>query len=135
MRRLILTMLLVGTLLATQLGVAYADVTQVNVELTSGTLLDPAHVLVEGTVTCDSPTDFGFVEVALRQRGGIFGFREGFGAAGVPACGTDPTPLSIIVTGGPFHPGSAFFDVSALVCDPTFQCASSRTLGTVRITR
>src|SRR5918999_4732680 len=108
MRRLVLTMLLVGTLLATQLGVAHADVTQVNVEVTSATLIDPFHVRVEGTVTCDSPASGG-VNVSLTQRGGIFGFRQGVGGTGI-SCDVTPTSFSLIVQGGPLHSGRAFFD-------------------------
>jgi hypothetical protein len=130
MRRLLVTMVLIGELLGAQVGVARSAVTQVNVEVTSATLVDQAHVVVEGTVTCDSPGSGG-VAISLRQRGGIFGFRQGEGSTGI-SCGVTPTSFSMIVQGGPFHAGTAIFDASAFVCDE-IQCAEGRNFGTVRI--
>jgi hypothetical protein len=103
-------------------------------ELTSATLIDPAHLQVEGTVTCDAPALFVDIFLELRQRGGIFGFRSGFDSTFLNTCDVTPTALSILVTGGPFHPGAALFDAFAFACDET-QCADDRSFGTVRIRR
>jgi hypothetical protein len=122
------------SLIGLQPGTATADVTEVNVELTSATLIDPAHLQVEGTVTCDAPALFVDIFLELRQRGGIFGFRSGFDSTFLNTCDVTPTALSILVTGGPFHPGAALFDAFAFACDET-QCADDRSFGTVRIRR
>jgi hypothetical protein len=122
------------SLIGLQPGTATADVREVNVELTSATLIDPAHLQVEGTVTCDAPALFVDIFLELRQRGGIFGFRSGFDSTFLNTCDVTPTALSILVTGGPFHPGAALFDAFAFACDET-QCADDRSFGTVRIRR
>ena len=111
LRKLLITMGLLVTLLTAQAGTAHADVTEVSATITSVTLIDPAHALVEGTVTCDAPAT-AFVDVTLRQRGGIFGFREAFGSTSV-SCGPTPTPFSVVVTGGAAAPW-----VSAAGCVP-----------------
>ncbi len=131
LRKLLITMGLLVTLLTAQAGTAHADVTEVNATITSVTLIDPAHVLVEGTVTCDAPAT-AFVDVVLRQRGGVFGFREGFGSTGV-SCGTTPTPFSVVVTGGPFHRGSALLDAFLYAFDEFGQFAQNRLITTVTI--
>jgi hypothetical protein len=134
MRRIILATVLAISLIGLQPGTATADVTEVNVELTSATLIDPAHLQVEGTVTCDAPALFVDIFLELRQRGGIFGFRSGFDSTFLNTCDVTPTAFSILVTGGPFHPGPALFDAFAFACDET-QCADGRSLETVRIRR
>jgi hypothetical protein len=132
LRKLLVTTGLVVALLTTQAGAALADVTEVNATITSATLIDPAHVLVEGTVTCDAPATADMFLV-LRQRGGVAGFREGFGFATV-SCGTTPTTFSTVVTGGPFHRGSALLDVFVFAFDEFGQFVEDRLITTVRIT-
>jgi hypothetical protein len=131
LRKLLVTTALLITLLTTQAGTALADVTQVNATITSVTLLDPGHALVEGTVTCDAPAT-AFVDVLLRQRGGIFGFREAFAGTSV-SCGPTPTPFSVVVAGGPLHPGPALLDVFLFAFDEFGQFVQNSVFTTVRL--
>lgn len=131
LRKLLVTTGLVVALLTTQAGAALADVTEVNATITSVTLIDPAHALVEGTVTCDAPATVSLF-VVLRQRGGVFGFREAFGDATV-SCGPTPTPFSLVVTGGPLHRGSALVDAFLFAFDEFGQFAQNRLITTVTI--
>ena len=101
LRKLLITTGLVVALLITQAGTALADVTQVNATITSVTLIDPAHALVEGTVTCDAPATAS-IGLELRQRGGAAGFRYASGYTSV-SCDTTPTSFAVVVTGGPLH--------------------------------
>lgn len=104
--------------------------TGIDLDVVSATLLDPGHVQVEATVTCEA-ADQAFVDVELRQRGGIMGFRSGSGF--IPqaiSCVPTPTPISLVVTGGPFHPGHALFDAFV---EPDTLSQRVQILGTVRI--
>jgi hypothetical protein len=131
LRKLLITTGLVA-LLTAQPGTALADVTQVNATFTSATLIDPAHALVEGTVTCDAPAT-GSLFVLLRQRGGLFfGFRQASGNAGV-SCGPTPTSFSLVVTGGPLHRGPAFVEARFAVSDQFGQFAENTILTTITI--
>lgn len=111
LKKLLITVGLLVALLTAQPGTALADVTQVDATITSVTLIDPAHALVEGTVTCDIPQTVRLY-VTLRQRGGLFGFWQ---AASVirayVSCGPTPTPFSLVVTGGPLHRGPALLEL------------------------
>jgi hypothetical protein len=132
LRKLLITGALLVALLSAPAGTALADVTQVNATFTSATLIDPAHALVEGTVTCDAPAS-GSMFVLLRQRGGLFfGFRQAGATVGV-SCGPTPTPFSLLVTGGPLHRGPAFVEASLSVSDQFGQFAQNTILTTVTI--
>ena len=134
MRRIIMATVIAIALIGAHAATASADVTELNVEITSATLLDPGHVLIEGTVTCDAPASFGYIDVSLRQRGGPFGFRAGYGLESM-SCDTTPTPFSLVVVGGPFHGGPAVFDMFAVACDDFGQCAFDQSFGTLRISQ
>lgn len=130
LRKLLITAgLLVAFLTTTQAGTALADVTQVNATITSVTLIDRAHAQVQGTVTCNAPATVD-ISVVLRQPGGPSGFREASGSAQV-SCGTTPTPFSIVVTGGPLHPGPALLEANFSAFDALGQVASTRILTIV----
>jgi hypothetical protein len=131
LRKLLVTTGLVVALLTTQAGAALADVTEVNATITSVTLIDPAHALVEGTVTCDAPATAS-IFLDLRQRGGVSGFREAFGGTSV-SCGPTPTSFSVVVTGGPLHRGSALLDVFLFANDELGQFAENRLITTITI--
>ena len=132
LRKLLITTGLVVALLITQAGAALADVTQVNATITSVTLIDPAHALVEGTVTCDAPATAS-IALELRQRGGAAGFRFASGYTTV-SCDTTPTSFAVVVTGGPLHRGSGLLDVFLFAYDQFGQYAQNRLITTVRIT-
>jgi hypothetical protein len=132
LRRLLIATGLVVALLTTQVGTALADVTEVNATITSVTLIDPAHALVEGTVTCDAPAT-AYISVTLRQRGGVSGFREAYGDVGAVSCNTTPTSFSLVVTGGPLHRGSASLDAFLYAYDAFDQSAQNRLITTVTI--
>ena len=109
LRKLLITGALLVALLSGPAGTALAQVTQLNATITSVTLIDPAHALVEGTLSCDPPQIVRML-VTLRQRGGLFGFRQAAAVVFV-SCGPTPTAFSVVVEGGPLHRGPALLEL------------------------
>jgi hypothetical protein len=109
LRKLLITGALLVALLTGQAGTALAQVTQLNATITSVTLIDPAHALVEGTLSCDPPQIVRML-VTLRQRGGLFGFRQAAAVVFV-SCGPTATAFSVVVEGGPLHRGPALLEL------------------------
>ena len=76
--------------------------------------------LVSGTVTCSRETTFAEIQVNLRQRAGRATI-DGFGFAGVEACGPTPTAWTAEVIGNGIYAGGWADAVAfALACD--FAC-------------
>jgi hypothetical protein len=110
LRKLLITGALLVALLTGQAGTALAQVTQLNATIKSVTLIDPAHALVEGTLSCDPPQIVRML-VTLRQRGGLFGFRQAAAVVFV-SCAPTPTAFSVVVVGGgPLHRGPALLEL------------------------
>jgi hypothetical protein len=90
------------------------------------------EALVTGTITCSTATSDAGVDLELREPVGRFTIR-GFGGTGV-ACGPEPTPWVVSVTGegGRFGPGRATVNASAFACDP-FSCDDAFASVSVRL--
>jgi hypothetical protein len=134
MRKMLLPFALVVALVGSHPGIAHAQELDVDIVLSSATLLDRTHVLVEGVMICGFVAGDEDVIITLRQRGGPTGFREGGFHMTVTFCDPTPIPLSWLVTGGPFHPGEAIFDVEADLCGE-LGCLLKHFFGTIRIRR
>ncbi|MGH2528392.1 MAG: hypothetical protein ACRDH0_03480 [Actinomycetota bacterium] len=133
---MVLTVLLVG-LGVVAAGEASAEEASVDATITSATRLDSRQVQVEGTLTCNFPAAVAFAEMhlTLHQRGGGRGGRMGDGFDSVNSCGTAPTPFTLVVSGGPYHPGRATVDAFLIACDIANTCAFRQFVADVRIAR
>ena len=129
-----LTLLSVG-LCVVAAGDASAEEPYVDTTVTSATLLDSGRVRVEGTLTCNFAAAFAEIDLRLRQHGGGRGGRVGDGYDVVNACSTTPTPFTLVVSGGPYHPGRASVDVFLNACDGPSTCAFRSFVGHTRISR
>ncbi len=128
------------TLLSVGLGVvaaghASAEEPYVDATFTSATLLDSGQVRVEGTLTCNFAAAFAEIDLRLRQHGGGRGGRLGDGYDVVNSCGTAPTPFTLVVSGGPYHPGRASVDAFLNACDGASTCAFRSFVADTRISR
>jgi hypothetical protein len=129
-----LTLLSVG-LCVVAAGDASAEEPYMDATITSATMLDSGRVRVEGMLTCNFAATFAEIDLRLRQHGGGRGGRVGDGYDVVNACGATPTPFTLVVSGGPYHPGRASVDAFLNACDGASTCAFSSFVGHARISR
>jgi hypothetical protein len=106
----------------------------VDATITSATLVDAGRVRVEGTLTCNFAAGFAEIDLRLRQHGGGRGGRVGDGYDLVNSCGATPTTFTLVVSGGPFHPGRASVEVFINACDVS-SCAFRSLAAHTRISR
>ena len=95
----------------------------VNATITSATVVDSGRIRVEGTLTCNFAAAFAEIDLRLRQHGGGRGGRVGDGYDLVNSCGATPTPFTLVVSGGPYHPGRASVEAFLNTCDGVSTCA------------
>lgn len=131
---IVLTFLSVG-LCVVAAGGASAGEPQVDATITSATLLDSGGVRVDGTLTCNFAAAFAEVDLRLRQHGGGRGGRVGDGYDLVNSCGATPTPFTLVVSGGPYHPGRASVDAFLNACSGASTCAFRSFEAHTRISR
>jgi hypothetical protein len=131
---MVLTLLSVG-LCVVAAGNATAEEPHVDATITSATLLDSGGVRVEGTLTCSFAAAFAEIDLRLRQHGGGRAGRVGDGYDVVDSCGTTPTPFTLVVSGGPFHPGRASVEAFLNACDGVSTCAFRSLTAHTRISR
>jgi len=131
---MVLTVLLVG-LGVVAAGEASAEEASVDATITSATRLDSGQVQVEGMLTCNFPAAFAEIHLTLYQHGGGRGGRQGDGYDSVNSCGTASTPFTLVVSGGPYHPGRASVDAFLTACDGVSTCAFRQFVADVRIAR
>jgi hypothetical protein len=131
---MVLTLLSVGLCVAAA-GNASAEEPHMDATITSATLLDSGGVRIEGTLTCNFAAAFAEIDLRLRQHGGGRGGRVGDGYDVVNACGATPTPFTLVVSGGPYHPGRASVDAFLNACDGASTCAFRSFVGHTRISR
>ena len=131
---MVLTLLSVGLCVVTA-GNASAEEPHVDATITSATLLDSGGIRVEGTLTCNFAAAFAEIDLRLRQHGGGRGGRVGDGYDVVDSCGTTPTPFTLVVSGGPYHPGRASVDAFLNACDGASTCAFRSFVADTRISR
>jgi len=131
---IVLTLLSVG-LSVVAAGDASAEEPYVDATITSATLLDSGWVRVEGTVTCNFAAVFAEVDLRLRQHGGGRAGRVGDGYDLVDSCGTTPAPFTLVVSGGPYHPGRASVEAFLNACDGVNPCAFRSLVAHTRISR
>lgn len=131
---MMLTLLSVGLCLVAA-GDASAEEPYVDTTITSATMLDSGRVRIEGTLTCNFAATFAEIDLRLRQHGGGRGGRVGDGYDVVDTCGTTPTPFTLVVSGGPYHPGRASVDVFLNACDGASTCAFRSFVAHTRISR
>lgn len=130
---ILLTVLLVGLgVVAT--GEASAEAASVDATITSATRLHSGQVQVEGMLTCN-PAAFAEIHLTLYQHGGGRGGRQGDGYDSVTSCGTASTAFTLVVSGGPYHPGRATVDAFLIACDGATTCAFRQFVADVRIAR
>lgn len=115
-------------------GNASAEEPHVNATITSATLVDSGRVRVEGTLTCTFAAAFAEIDLRLRQHGGGRGGRVGDGYDLVNSCGATPTPFTLVVSGGPYHPGRASVEAFLNACDVS-TCAFRSVTAHTRISR
>jgi hypothetical protein len=116
-------------------GNASAEEPQVDATITSATLVDSGRVRVEGTLTCNFAAAFAEIDLRLRQHGGGRGGRVGDGYDLVNSCGATPTPFTLVVSGGPYHPGRASVEAFLNACDGVSTCAFRSVAAHTRISR
>ncbi len=114
---MVLTLLTVGFCVVAA-GDASAGDPYVDATITSATLLDSGGVRIEGTLTCSG-------------RGG----RVGDGYDLVNSCGATPTPFTLVVSGGPYHPGWGSVEAFLNACDGVSTCAFRSFVAPTRISR
>jgi hypothetical protein len=131
---MVLTLLSVG-LCVVAAGDASAGDPYVDATITSATLLDSGGVRIEGTLTCNFVVAFAEIDLRLRQHGGGRGGRVGDGYDLVNSCGTAPTPFTLVVSGGPYHPGRASVDAFLNACSDASTCAFRSFVADTRISR
>ena len=102
---------------------ASAEEPTVDAAITSATLLDSGRIRVEGTLTCNFAAAFAELDLRLRQHGGGRGGRVGDGYDLVNSCGATPMPITLVVSGGPYHPGRASVEAFLNACDGVSTCA------------
>jgi hypothetical protein len=129
-----LTFLSVG-LCVVAAGDASAEEPHVDATITSATLADSGRIRVEGTLTCNFAAAFAEVDLRLRQHGGGRGGRVGDGYDLVNSCGATPTPFTLVVSGGPYHPGRASVEVFLNACDGVSTCAFRSLVAHTHISR
>jgi hypothetical protein len=85
--------------------------------------VDGGHVTLTGTATCSVDTQFGFIDLVLRQKVGKRSI-EGFGGTELGSCGPTPTPWTIELDGfnGRFSGGNATGEITMFTC--SLDCAS-----------
>jgi hypothetical protein len=113
---------------------ASAEEPSMDATITSATLLDSGRVRVEGTLTCNFEAAFAEIDLRLRQHGGGRAGRVGDGYDLVNSCGATPTPFTLVVSGGPYHPGRASVEGSLKACDMS-TCAFRSLVAHTRIRR
>jgi hypothetical protein len=116
-------------------GNASAEEPHVDATITSATLLDSGGIRVEGTLTCNFAAAFAEIDLRLRQHGGGRGGRVGDGYDLVDSCGATPTPFTLVVSGGPYHPGRASVEAFLNACDGVSACAFRSLTAHTRISR
>ena len=131
---MVLTLLSVG-LCVVAAGNASAEEPTVDATITSATLLDSGGIRVEGTLTCNFAAAFAEIDLRLRQHGGGRGGRVGDGYDLVNSCGETPTPFTLVVSGGPYHPGRASVEAFLNACDGVSTCAFRSFVGHTSISR
>jgi len=131
---MVLTLLSVG-LCVVAAGDASAGDPYVDATITSATLLDSGGVRIEGTLMCNFAAAFAEIDLRLRQHGGGRGGRVGDGYNLVNSCDTAPTPFTLVVSGGPYHPGRASVDVFLNACSGASTCAFRSFVADTRISR
>jgi hypothetical protein len=131
---MVLTLLSVS-LCVVAAGNASAEEPHVDATITSATLLDSGGVRVEGTLTCSFAAAFAEIDLRLRQHGGGRAGRVGDGYDVVDSCGTTPTPFTLVVSGGPFHPGRSSVHAFLNACDGVSACAFRSFVAHTRISR
>jgi hypothetical protein len=85
-------------------------------------------------VTCSFAAAFAEIDLRIRQHGGGRGGRVGDGYDLVNSCGATPTPFTLVVSGGPYHPGRASVDVFLNACDVS-TCEFRSLVAQTRISR
>jgi len=113
---------------------ASAEEPTVDATITSATLLDSGRIRVEGTLTCNFAAAFAELDLRLRQHGGGRGGRVGDGYDLVNSCCATPTPFTLVVSGGPYHPGRAGVEGFLNACEMS-TCAFRSLVAHTRISR
>jgi len=131
---MVLTLLTVGFCVVAA-GDASAGDPYVDATITSATLLDSGGVRIEGTLTCNFAAAFTEIDLRLRQHGGGRGGRVGDGYDLVNSCGATPTPFTLVVSGGPYHPGWGSVEAFLNACDGVSTCAFRSFVAPTRISR
>jgi hypothetical protein len=130
---MVLTFLSVG-LCVVAAGNASAEEPTVDATITSATLLDSGWIRVEGTLTCNFAATFAEIDLRLRQHGGGRAGRVGDGYDVVDSCGSTATPFTLVVSGGPYHPGRASVEVFLNACDVS-TCAFASLVAHTSVSR
>jgi len=131
---MVLTLLSVG-LCVVAAGNASAEEPTVDATITSATVVDSGRIRVEGTLTCNFAAAFAEIDLRLRQHGGGRGGRVGDGYDLVNSCGATPMPFTLVVSGGPYHPGRASVEAFLNACDGVSTCAFRSFVGHTSISR
>jgi hypothetical protein len=114
---------------------ASAEEPHVDATITSATLLDSGWIRVEGTLTCNFAATFAEIDLRFRQHGGGRAGRVGDGYDVVDSCGSTPTPFTLVVSGGPYHPGRASVEAFLNACDGVSTCAFRSFVAHTRVSR
>ena len=110
---------------------AQATVIQTQIVIQSAVLLSAQQVQVTGTITCDSPGQYG-VNVQVLQQGPQ---RENRVANGFTSdlCSPGTDTWVITATGGPFNPNKALVQAFGGECDPG--CSQDEESRQIRLRR